>query len=309
MTLSDKLKLQLILKQTRGTPTSLAQALDVPYRRLFSWLHEGRTPHPDMSEEIDELFKKHADLRPLTAMLKKQFPNPIHRALDDEKIQKELSLQLTYHSNAIEGNPMTLQETEMAIDGETVRGRKLADMLEAVNHRNALDHVLERAKPGFKIDKAFILKLHEIVMYNFKGKLPGRYRTGYVNLTNTEVRVPNAQQVPLEMDTLIAGINGYGRDPFGKIAAVHHRFETIHPFFDGNGRVGRLLMNAQLLSQGYAPAVIRIEDQKKYYTALAQCDEGRPESLTQLLCESVIKGYELLGCELKPGAAEKLLLK
>jgi len=71
---------------------------------------------------------------------------------------------MTYNSNAIEGSRMTIKETKQAMEGENVRGRELFEVLEAVNHKNALRHLLEVVKPNFRIDEDFILKLHSIVM-------------------------------------------------------------------------------------------------------------------------------------------------
>lgn len=288
--LTDKQKLLLILKETGTSPTKLAKALDVSYRRLYSWIYEGRHPHPRFSKEIDEFFKKHVDIRPIVLELKKLVPNSLRIIKESESLKKRFLTEATFHSNAIEGNRMTLKETEMVIDGKVVKGKELYEMLEVINHKNAAEYVLDHVTLGFKITEDFILKLHEMVMFNFGLKLPGRYRTGFVNLTNTEVIVPNAQKVPLEMSALLSKINHYGTDPLEHIAITHHKFETIHPFFDGNGRVGRLIMNAQLLAMGFAPAIVQIEDQYNYYLGLDLGHRGDFNNLTQLICESVIKG-------------------
>jgi len=88
-----------------------------------------------------------------------------------------------------------------------------------------------------------------------------------------------------------------GEEVLKKISRDHYEFESIHPFFDGNGRVGRIIMNTQLLSQGYPPAIIEIEDRYKYYLALSRGDMGDFKNLTQMVCDSVIKGYNLLFAE------------
>jgi len=182
----------------------------------------------------------------------------------------------------------------MAFEGKRVRGKELFEVLEAINHKNALEFLLDNIQPNLRIDQKYILKLHEIVMYNFSNKLPGKYRTGYVNLTNTEKTLPSAQDVPLRMGKLIKNINNYGRDSIEKIAHDHYEFEAIHPFFDGNGRVGRLIMITQLLSKGFAPAIIQIDDRYKYYMALGKADSGDYKNIVRMLCDSILKGYDLL---------------
>ncbi|MBU2102488.1 MAG: Fic family protein, partial [Candidatus Omnitrophica bacterium] len=85
--------------------------------------------------------------------------------------------------------------------------------------------------------------------------------------------------------------------PLIKGGIMHHQFAYIHPFFDGNGRVGRLIMITQLLRKGYPPAIVQMEDRYKYYLALGKGDMGDFRHMVQMVCESVIRGYNLLkGC-------------
>ena len=189
---------------------------------------------------------------------------------------------------------MTIKETEKALAGKAVRGKAPFEIFEAVNHRNALMKMLKEVKPNFYVTEDYLLELHALVMYNFHDKLPGRYRTGHVNLTNTEKAMPSAQQVPVLMKKFLREVNQKTKNPAAKIARDHYEFESIHPFFDGNGRVGRLLMITQFLSRGYPPSVIRIDDQHAYYLALGKGDMGDYGNLIQMIAESVIRGYELL---------------
>lgn len=292
--LSDRRKLEALTGQAGFTRTQLAGLIGVTYRTVVRWLDEGVKPHPLQSRRIDELFKEHADLIPTVEEIKKHFPDPVEILSGDPALREEFIVNVTYHSNAIEGSRMTIQETEKALAGHLVRGKEMFEIFEAVNHRNALLEVFSQVRPGFKITEEFILELHGIVMYNSHAKLPGRYRTGFVNLTNTEKKLPNAQEVPVRMKAFLKELNDYGKHPLVKMARDHYDFEAIHPFFDGNGRVGRLLMITQLLSQGYPPAMIRIEDQYAYYFALGRGDLGDYKNLIQMAAESVIRGYLFL---------------
>lgn len=295
--LTDQEKLEKVIATCGISRSELARRLAVSYKTVYRWLDKGVAPHPSQSRDIDQLYKDYVDLREAVLKLREKLGDPLKALQGDKKVRDKFVLELTYHSNAIEGGRMTIRETEAAFLGKRVRGKELFEVLEAINHKNALEFLLESARPGFQIDQNYILKLHEKTMYNFNSDLPGKYRTGPVNLANSEKVFPPAQEVPLLMGRLVKEINHYGEDPIGKIAHDHYDFEAIHPFFDGNGRVGRLLLITQLLSQNLAPAIFEIKDRYKYYLALSKADLGGFQGLIQLLCESIIKGYELLSGE------------
>ncbi len=292
--ISEGEKLRALIREVGLTRSELARLIEVSYRTVYRWLEKGVNPHPFASHRIDELFKQHVDLTPVVEKIRRKFGSPIRILRENKNIRNRFFLEMTYHSNAIEGSRMTKKETQEAIEGKAVRGKEPFEIFEAVNHRNALLEVLSQLRSGFRITEDYLLKLHSIVMYNFHDKLPGRYRTGFVNLTNTEKPLPSAQLVPVKMRALVQGINHYGKNPLAKIARDHYEFEAIHPFFDGNGRVGRLLMLTQLLSRGYPPAIIRLEDRYAYYFALGKGDMGDFKNLVQMVCESVVRGYDLL---------------
>lgn len=292
--ISDREKLEHLLKATGFSRSELARTLQVSYKNLYRWLDLRVKPRRRDAQEIDELFKTHVDLRPVVLGVASGLKDPADLLKRHKALRDTFFLQMTYHSNAIEGSRMTVQETQQVFEGKKVRGKELFEMLEAVNHKNALEYVMAQIRPGFRIEEAFVLKLHELVMYNFPTKLPGKYRTGYVNLTNTEKALPLAHHVPIKMRQWLKEVNHYGKDPIGKIARDHYEFEAIHPFFDGNGRVGRLVLLTQLLSQKLPPALIQLEDRHSYYMGLGKGDMGDFGHLIQMLCESILRGYTVL---------------
>ena len=292
--ISDRDKLNALVRQADFSRSELARLIEVSYRSVYRWLNKGVEPHPFASHRIDELFKEHVNLMPVAEKQAKALGEPIHLLRKNEGVRNRFLLEMTYHSNAIEGSRMTRRETGAAFEGRAVKGKEPFEIFEAVNHRNALLELLKQIRPRFRITEEYLLKLHSIVMYNFHDKLPGHYRTGMVNLTNTEKALPSAQAVPARMRTFLKEVNRYGKKPLAKIARDHYEFEAIHPFFDGNGRVGRLLMVTQLLSRGYPPAILRIEDRYAYYFALGKGDLGDFKNLIQMVCEGLLRGYELL---------------
>ena len=189
---------------------------------------------------------------------------------DNQKtLDKWLKTELAYTSNAIEGNTLTRQETELAIEENLTSGSKpINDYLEAINHAKAFEFILRASKQHVKIDESFVLQIHKIILSGIDDSNAGFYRSVRVRISGSQTVLPNPIKVPDLMKEFGQWLIQKDNDILVKAIEAHYRLLTIHPFTDGNGRTARLLLNAILLQNGYAPIIIRTIDRKRYLTAL-----------------------------------------
>lgn len=221
-----------------------------------------------------------------------------HRPLAAEivsNLHESLVLQWTYHSNAIEGNTLTLKETKVALEGITIGGKTLREHVEAINHRDAILFVEDLVTKQQPLDEYSIKSLHQLVLKNIDADNAGRYRQVNVLISGANHKPPQAVQVPEQME---AFIEWYTTDaqtlhPVERAARVHGEFVKIHPFTDGNGRTSRLLMNLVLMQSGFPATVIEVEQRLAYYEALdtAHCT-GDYSSFIALVVDSVKRSFE-----------------
>lgn len=183
-------------------------------------------------------------------------------------LQKFYDVDLTYTSNAIEGNTLTLRETAELIEhGITVGGKPLHDHLEAIDHYNAVLWMRELAAKAARVDENVVRELHRRIVARSQPEIGGIYSTLPRRIAGSPVVFPNAAKIPQLM-------KGFGEwlakaEPEPAISFdAHFRLVAIHPFGDGNGRTARLLMNLLLLRGGYPPVAVRPEERKTYLDAL-----------------------------------------
>ncbi len=220
------------------------------------------------------------------------------------RLHDDLRVLLTYHSNAIEGNTLSLRETQLVIEyGLTVGGHRLREYLEATNHAAAFAELVQLADAATPLTTDTILHLHQFVMQQILPRA-GYWRTGPVTVRGVALVPPAAHQVPQLMEHWVAWVNGPGRDyePVLRAAIAHHGFEAVHPFEDGNGRVGRLLLNLLLMREGYAPALVLRDWRVGYLHALAAADRGQYTPLANLVGRAVEQGLDryLAACAAAP---------
>jgi excisionase family DNA binding protein len=214
-----------------------------------------------------------------------------------ENLRQSLTVEYTHSSNAIEGNTLTLGETRMVIEeGATIGGKTVREHLEALNHPKAVAYLEELAGRERRVTREDVLRLHLLVM---DGVSPtaGRYRESGVRISGSTFSPPPSRDVPSMVDKLLDWIaeNPNEHPPIELAALSMHRFSQVHPFTDGNGRVGRLLMNLTLIKASY-PLITNISyrDRSRYLQSLQEADEGNPNPLVRLISlstESSLDAY------------------
>jgi Fic family protein len=214
-------------------------------------------------QRVDELKKKLDEHRPLDSALAK-------------KLREVYRVEWTYHSNAIEGNTLTLLETKLVLEeGLTVgNGKSLKEHLEAVNHAEAIDYLEEIVSKNEPLTERLIKHIHYLVLKNIDNQNAGQYRKVNVRISGSQHVPPDFLFVPEEMEKLMKWYdeNETTLHPIELSAIFHHRFVYIHPFIDGNGRTARLLMNLILMKNGYPPAIIKSKPENRlaYYQCLEE---------------------------------------
>lgn len=182
------------------------------------------------------------------------------------RLNEEFIVEYTYNSNAIEGNTLTLRETDLVLQGLTIVQKPLKDHMEAVGHKEAFEFISELVKENVPMSESIIKQIHYFVLAD-KKEDRGVYR-------RVPVRIMGAQHEPVQlyliepkMKQLLHDFSESAEHIITKTARFHIEFEGIHPFIDGNGRTGRLLVNLELMKAGYPAIDIKFTDRIAYYNA------------------------------------------
>jgi Fic family protein len=210
-------------------------------------------------------------------------------------LRDDLIVRWTYHSNAIEGNSLTLRETKVVLEGVTVGGKRMTDHLEAINHRDAILMLEELVQKRDPLNEWQIQSLHQLILRGIDDDHAGVYRTVNVRISGAEHTPPEALRVGELMEAFIRWLQTEGQNlhPVIRAARVHSDFVKIHPFTDGNGRTARLLMNLELLKSGWPPVILPVESRLPYYEALdAHHVHGDFGPFTQLMIRLVKESFQ-----------------
>ncbi|HLC70200.1 MAG TPA: Fic family protein [Patescibacteria group bacterium] len=304
--MTTRQKLEIIQKILGLTQTKLAEKFGVSFVAFNSWWTEKSIPRPKMQSLIDELYlevtgqkvisaQQLANKRKVLKQKSAEHKNVLAEILANPDIRDQFILKLTYHSNSIEGSTLTEPDTAAILfDNAALPNKSLIEHLEAKNHQTALNYLFFRLANKGKINEDLVLKLHSILMNGVRPDA-GFYRRHGVRITGVNLPTANYLSVPKLMQAVFVEVAKTPKDTIKFSAIVHSKFEQIHPFSDGNGRVGRLLMNAILLKANFTPAIIRQEQKRLYYTYLYKSQTKNDQSqLEDYLYNAVMDGFKIL---------------
>lgn len=236
--------------------------IDGAYQERRGW----KIPH-DAQKPLDGRYKSKESI--LSQIERKKIELNKRRPLTEgeiERLRQEFVVEYTYNSNAIEGNTLTLHETDLVLRGLTVDKKPLKDHLEVVGHKEAFDFIVELVKEKAPLTESVIKKVHFLVLADKKDDR-GVYRRVPVRILGAKHEPVQPYLIQPKMEGLLLDFAESCENIVTKLARLHIEFEGIHPFIDGNGRTGRLLVNLELMKAGYPPIDIKFSDRVLYYNA------------------------------------------
>lgn len=241
----------------------------------------------DASKPVDGRYKSKESIFEQIDRKKKQLDGK--RPLTEgevARLNEEFIVEYTYNSNAIEGNTLTLRETDLVLRGLTIDQKPLKDHMEAVGHKEAFEFVSELVKNNEPISERIIKQIHYLVLADKKDDR-GVYRRIPVRIMGAKHEPVQPYLIEPKMEQLLCDFSESEEHIVTKLARFHIEFERIHPFIDGNGRTGRLLVNLELMKAGYPPIDIKFADRIAYYSAFDEYHEKHNLSAM----ESLFAGY------------------
>ena len=229
---------------------------------------------PEDIDKIKEAFKKEVkqDVYKKLEIIKKNFKAEWGKIPESARKRelKEISIAFTYNTNAIEGSTITLEETREIIQDKVAPNKSLRDIRETEAHSKVFLQMLEKKE---RLTHELLVKWHTEIFNETKPDIAGQYRDYLVSVG--PYRAPDWQDVEKLMNELIEFVEESKKMNHVELAGrIHYRFVKIHPFGDGNGRVGRLITNYVLWYSGHPMLIIEKKGRKSYYKALTKDEEG-----------------------------------
>lgn len=224
--------------------------------------------------------------------LKKEFNKKI-KILDKKLIEdmfKDFKTFYIYNTNAIEGNTLTLQETNLLLnENKTPEGRDVREIYDHINEKETFDFI-QKNKP--LINKDLIIQLHSMLL-NKIDKRVGSFRVHNVRVFGASFETSPAGYIKADMSILLKWYskNKNKLNPLVLAAIFHEKFERVHPFYDGNGRTGRMLANLILMNSGYPPLIIKNKERKKYYKVLSIAHKADLDKTDTTLYKPIVEFF------------------
>ena len=305
MTIAEKLR---IIQSLSGlTQEKLAKELGVSFVTFNSWINDRSKPHKKTEKNINNLYFKYTGQKTIPdnslsakkqIILKKskEHKDILRKIMKNPDIYDQFMLSFTYHTNRIEGSTLTEDETRAILfDNVALPNKNIIEQLEVKNHQAAWRYLLDYlVGPTSDISEKLILKLHSILMNGIKDDA-GLYRKHSVRIVGAYIPTANYLKAPELMKKTVKDINRQKRDIIGQIAKIHSQFEQIHPFSDGNGRIGRLIMQGMLLLKNFPPAIIK-QNKKRLYNSCLRKSQLEEDfiPLEDFICDAVLEGLKIL---------------
>ena len=271
-------KLSQILKASGWSQELLASKLGVSFVTLNNWVNAKSQPRQSAKENIDIIYLEilgsdAIDAAKLKSLKSKAVAHKytVKKLLNNRDVLEEITTSFTYHSNATEGSTMTEKDVaEVIFSNQTLKNRTALEQREAINHQSALYFLLdELAKnpANFEFTPDVIRAAHLRLMNGIISNA-GEYRNHNVRVRGAYVPLANFIKIPDLLQGWCNHINEETSDKIALLAESHANFEKIHPFSDGNGRTGRLLLFILALKLGLVPPVLRKDRRFAYYKYL-----------------------------------------
>ena len=210
-------------------------------------------------------------------------------------LRERLRQEWTPDATAIEHSTLALREIQVVLDNMTMGGRPLPQHCEIMGRRGAMRYLEEIVATNERVSVWQIRNLHNVVLKGGVGEEACRYRHVNVAIAGARTTPPDFLDLPAELTALVEWhARVANMHPVARAAELHTRFVRIHPFVDGNGRTGRLILNVELMKSGYPPAVIGNQDRAAYCDSLDDaCVNENYAGITRLIAESVRRSFDI----------------
>lgn len=251
---------------------------------IYQAFHLDEALFAELLEQADEATQK----------LQRLYPLSDDETLAMKSYEEAFLVRFTYNSAAIEGSRLSLVDTALVIEGEFMPSdpgdKRLSDIFAARGIADGVAYASTKLGADTPISEELIKDVHERTALDCQPRVRGIYRSGAVYIRGSETVPVSAAQVRPLMGDLVFGFAQSQNHPILRAAAFHALFENIHPFADGNGRTGRILLNYLLEKEGYPPIALKAENRAAYLSSLEDWQvRQNPRSFVTLVCEQIVE--------------------